>query len=88
VTQITGRHSDKWSKWEDARSSSDGPGQKDFPDAQYYGYKIVHHMTAVVGHIEKFGFNTFDHPRLWPPALLRFMTFSAVAVAIATPPNP
>ena len=38
--------------------------QKDLPDVQYYGYKIVHHMDAVVGHIEKFGFNTFDHPRI------------------------
>ena len=38
--------------------------QKDLPDVQYYGYKLVHHMDAVVGHIEKFGFNTFDHPRI------------------------
>ncbi len=37
---------------------------KDLPDVQYYGYKIVHHMSAVVDHIEKFGFNTFDHPRI------------------------
>jgi len=34
------------------------------PDVQYYGYKIVHHMGAVVKHIEKFGFNAFDHPRI------------------------
>ena len=34
------------------------------PDEQYYGYKIVHHMTSVVDHIEKFGFNSFDHPRI------------------------
>lgn len=39
-------------------------GQKDLPDVQYYGYRIVHHMAAVVDHIEKFGFNTFDHPRI------------------------
>ncbi len=38
--------------------------QKDLPDVQYYGYKIVHHMASVVDHIEKFGFNTFDHPRI------------------------
>jgi hypothetical protein len=38
--------------------------QKDLPDVQYYGYKIVHHMGAVVEHIEKLGFNTFDHPRI------------------------
>jgi len=36
----------------------------DLPDVQYYGYKIVHHMGAVVDHIEKFGFNVFDHPRI------------------------
>jgi len=38
--------------------------QGDLPDYKYYGYKIVHHMAAVVGHIEKFGFNAFDHPRI------------------------
>lgn len=38
--------------------------QVNLPDANYYGYKIVHHMTAEVDHIEKFGFNTFDHPRI------------------------
>ena len=37
---------------------------KDLSDTQYYGYKIVHHMSAEVDHIEKFGFNTFDHPRI------------------------
>jgi len=37
---------------------------EDLPDVQYYGYKIVHHMGAEVEHIEKFGFNTFDHPRI------------------------
>jgi hypothetical protein len=36
--------------------------QKNLPDEQYYGYKIVHHMSAVIEHIEKFGFNTFDNP--------------------------
>lgn len=36
----------------------------DLPDVQYYGYKIVHHMGAVVEHIKKFGFNKFDHPRI------------------------
>ena len=38
--------------------------QVKLPDVNYYGYKIVHHMTAEVDHIEKFGFNTFDHPRI------------------------
>lgn len=37
---------------------------EDLTDGEYYGYKIVHHMAAVVNHIEKFGFNTFDHPRI------------------------
>ena len=36
--------------------------QKNLPDWQYVGYKIVHHMTLQMKHIEKFGFNTFDHP--------------------------
>lgn len=27
--------------------------KNDLPDWQYYGYKIVHHMGAVVGHIEQ-----------------------------------
>lgn len=38
--------------------------QTELPDVQYYGYKIVHHMGAEVDHIEKFGFNAFDHPRI------------------------
>ena len=37
-------------------------GQKDMTDVQFYGYKVTHHMGAMVQHIEKFGFNTFDHP--------------------------
>lgn len=40
------------------------PSSQDLSDAEYYGYKIVHHMTAEVDHIERFGFNTFDHPRI------------------------
>ena len=31
-------------------------------DVDFYGYKVVHHMGAMVNHIEEFGFNTFDHP--------------------------
>ena len=38
--------------------------QKDLPDVQYHGYKVVHHMTAVIEHMETFGFNKFDHPRI------------------------
>jgi len=37
---------------------------KELPDWQYTGYRVVHHMTAVVEHLEKFGINTFDHPRI------------------------
>jgi hypothetical protein len=37
---------------------------EDLPDVQYHGYKVVHHMTAVIEHMDKFGFNTFDHPRI------------------------
>lgn len=36
--------------------------EKELPDWQYMGYRVVHHMTAVVEHLEKFGINTFDHP--------------------------
>ena len=36
--------------------------QKDLPDVQYIGYKVVHHMTAVVEHLEQFGVNTFENP--------------------------
>jgi len=45
-------------------STASAQSKNDLPDWQYYGYKIVHHMGAVVGHIEEFGFNTFDHPRI------------------------
>lgn len=34
------------------------------PDVQYHAYKVVHHMTAVIEHMEEFGFNKFDHPRI------------------------
>jgi hypothetical protein len=32
------------------------------PDVQYHAYKVVHHMTAVIDHMEKFGFNEWDNP--------------------------
>ena len=35
---------------------------EDLPDWQYVGYKIVHHMSLQLKHIEEFGFNKFDHP--------------------------
>jgi len=31
-------------------------------DADFYGYKVTHHMGAMVQHLDEFGFNTFDHP--------------------------
>ena len=36
----------------------------DLPDWQYVGYKIVHHMTLQLEHVDEFGFNTFQHPNL------------------------
>lgn len=38
--------------------------QESLPDWQYVGYKVVHHMTAQIKHVEEFGFNKFDHPRI------------------------
>ena len=35
---------------------------ENLPDWQYVGYKIVHHMTAQIKHVDEFGFNKFDHP--------------------------
>jgi hypothetical protein len=37
-------------------------GTEDLPDWQYVGYKIVHHMSLQLKHIEEFGFNKFDNP--------------------------
>ena len=34
----------------------------DLTDVEFYGYKVTHHMGAIVQHIDKFGFNKFDHP--------------------------
>ena len=31
-------------------------------DVEFYGYKVTHHMGAMIQHLDKFGFNTFDHP--------------------------
>lgn len=45
-------------------STASAQSKNDLSDMQYYGYKIVHHMAAVVDHIEQFGFNVFDHPRI------------------------
>lgn len=37
---------------------------KELPQSQYYGYKVTHHMSAMIKHLDEFGFNTFDHPRI------------------------
>ena len=34
----------------------------DLPEAQYVGYRVVHHMTAQTNHVREFGFNEFEHP--------------------------
>ena len=36
--------------------------EKKLTDVEFYGYKVTHHMAAMVQHIEEFGFNNFDHP--------------------------
>jgi hypothetical protein len=35
---------------------------EELTDVEFYGYKVVHHMGAMIQHLDKFGFNTFDHP--------------------------
>jgi len=36
--------------------------EQELTDVEFYGYKVTHHMGAIVQHLDKFGFNTFDHP--------------------------
>jgi hypothetical protein len=36
--------------------------EQELTDVEFYGYKVTHHMGAMVQHMDKFGFNTFDHP--------------------------
>lgn len=45
-----------------AVSAASDSRAKELTDVEFYGYKITHHMGAMVQHISKFGFNTFDHP--------------------------
>ena len=33
---------------------------EELTDVEFYGYKVTHHMGAMVQHIDEFGFNTFD----------------------------
>lgn len=35
---------------------------QEMTDVEFYGYKVTHHMGAMIKHIDEFGFNTFDHP--------------------------
>lgn len=42
--------------------SSVSAQDKKATDVECYGYKITHHMGAIIKHLDKFGFNTFDHP--------------------------
>jgi len=35
---------------------------EEFTDVEFYGYKVTHHMGAMIKHLDKFGFNTFGHP--------------------------
>ena len=37
---------------------------EELPDWQYVGYKIVHHMSLQLKHIDEIGFNKFDHPSI------------------------
>jgi len=37
---------------------------EELPDWQYVGYKIVHHMSLQLKHIDEIGFNKFDHSRI------------------------
>jgi hypothetical protein len=45
-----------------AASAGSAALAEDLTDVEFYGYKVAHHMGAMIQHIEKFGFNTFDHP--------------------------
>lgn len=79
--------------------ASEAPESSELPEAQYVGYRVVHHMTAQTQHVEEFGFNEFEHPPIAnhtffviTPALDHFYS-KAVAdlrsgpVVIETPPK-
>lgn len=53
--------------------------KQELTDVEFYGYKLTHHMGAMIKHLDTFGFNTFDHPPMpdhrflvIPPALDHF----------------
>jgi hypothetical protein len=45
-----------------AEITEQAPESTELPEVQYLAYKVVHHMTAEIKHIQEFGFNTFEHP--------------------------
>ena len=45
-----------------ALMSNSAMAADELSDVEFVGYKVTHHIGAIVQHIEKFGFNTFDHP--------------------------
>jgi len=47
--------------------------EQELTDVEFYGYKVTHHMGAMVQHMDEFGFNTFDHP---PIADYRFFVIT------------
>ena len=50
---------------EEVSSTVEAPDpMADLPDWQYVGYKVTHHMTLQLKHIEEIGFNKFDHPEI------------------------
>jgi len=48
-------------KEEQGTSPVEKTESEDLPDWQYVGYKIVHHMSVQLKHIDEFGFNKFQH---------------------------
>lgn len=43
-------------------TSTNAFAQRDLPEFQYVGYRVVHHLGVQVEHMETVGFNTFQHP--------------------------
>ncbi len=37
---------------------------EDLPEFQNVGYRVVHHLGVQIDHMERIGFNTFEHPRI------------------------
>ena len=37
---------------------------ENLPEFQYVGYRVVHHLGVQIDHMERIGFNTFEHPRI------------------------